>query len=61
MENKRNPAFPNGSNIRMNIISSTALSYWEKLKAIVDYEPMESITPEVRGIFATIGFIKGVR
>ena len=38
----------------------TDFSYWEKLKAFIDYEPVEAIAPEVRGILASIGIIKGV-
>jgi hypothetical protein len=52
--------FPNASNIRVNMMYPTDFSYWEKLKAFVDYEPAEFIAPEVRGILASIGIIKGV-
>ena len=38
----------------------TDFSYWEKLKAFVDYEPVGAIDPEVRGILASVGIIKGV-
>jgi hypothetical protein len=38
----------------------TDFSYWEKLKAFVDYEPVEAIAPEVRGMLASMGIIKGV-
>ena len=61
VEKERKPMqFPNGSNIRVNMMYPTDFSYWEKLKAFVDYEPVESIAPEVRGILASIGIIKGV-
>lgn len=52
--------FPNASNIRVNMMYPTDFSYWEKLKAFVDYEPVAAITPEVRGVLASIGIIKGV-
>lgn len=51
--------FPNGSIDRVNMMYPTDFSYWKKLKAFVDYEPVESIPPEVRGILASIGIIKG--
>ena len=53
-------AVPQWLNIRVNMMYPTDFSYWEKLKAFVDYEPVESIAPEVRGILASIGVIKGV-
>jgi hypothetical protein len=33
--------------------------YWTKLKAFVDYEPVSAIDPELRGVLASIGMIKG--
>jgi hypothetical protein len=35
------------------------VSYWEKRKTFVDYEPVEAIAPEA-GMLASIGIIKGV-
>ena len=47
VEKERQPMqFPNGSNIRVNMMYPTDFSYWEKLKAFVDYEPVEAIAPE---------------
>lgn len=61
LDKERQPMqFPNGSNIRVNMMYPTDFTYWEKLKAFVDYEPVASITPEVRGVLASIGIIKGV-
>jgi hypothetical protein len=51
--------FANASNVPVNMMYPTDFSYWEKLKAFVDYEPVECIAPEVRGILASIGIIKG--
>ena len=34
-------------------------SYWSKLKAFVDYEPVTAIDPELRGVLASIGIVKG--
>ena len=50
--------FPNASNIALNMMYPTDFSYWGKLKIFVDYEPVESISPEVRGMLASIGIIK---
>jgi hypothetical protein len=52
--------FPNASNVPANLMYPTDFSYWEKLKAFVDYEPVEAIAPQVRGMLASIGIIKGV-
>jgi hypothetical protein len=38
----------------------TAFSYWEKPKAFIDYEPVECMSPEARGVLASVGIIKGV-
>ena len=51
--------FPNASGKRINMMYPTDSSYWKKLKAFVDYEPVEAITPELRGVLASIGIIKG--
>jgi hypothetical protein len=51
--------FPNGSGKRVDMMYPVDFSYWEKLKAFVDYEPVEAITPELRGVLASIGIVKG--
>jgi len=51
--------FPNASNVAVNMMYPADFSYWQKLKAFVDYEPVEAIAPEVRGILASIGIVKG--
>jgi hypothetical protein len=38
----------------------TDFSFREKLKAFVDYEPVEALVPEARGALASIGIIKDV-
>jgi hypothetical protein len=50
--------FPNGSGKRIDMMYPTDFAYWEKLKAFVDYEPTEAITPELRGVLASIGIVK---
>lgn len=52
--------FPNASNVRVNMMYPTDFTFWEKLKAFVDYEPVSSIEPEIRGVLASIGIIKGI-
>src|SRR5262249_22039615 len=34
-------------------------AFWTKLKAFIDYEPASAIDPELRGVLASIGMIKG--
>jgi hypothetical protein len=51
--------FPNGSGKRVDMMYPVDYSYWEKLKKFVDYEPVEAITPELRGVLAAIGIVKG--
>ena len=42
-----------------NMMYPTDFSYWEKLKAFVDYEPVGAIPADVRGLLASIGIVKG--
>jgi hypothetical protein len=51
--------FPNGSGRRVNMMYPTDFAFWEKLKKFVDYEPVEAIDPELRGVLASIGIVKG--
>jgi hypothetical protein len=51
--------FPNASGIRLNMMYPTDFEYWTKLKQFVDYEPVSAIEPELRGVLASIGIIKG--
>jgi len=51
--------FPDGSGKRVNMMYPIDNTYWTKLKAFVDYEPVSSIEPELRGVLASIGIIKG--
>lgn len=52
--------FPNASPVRVNMMYPTDFTYWEKLKAFVDYEPAECLDPVTRGMLATIGIVKGL-
>ena len=59
MRERKAMAFPNASNVAVNMMYPTDFSYWEKLKAFVDYEPDGALTPETRGVLASIGIVKG--
>jgi len=50
---------PNASGQRINMMYPVDNSFWTKLKAFVDYEPISAIDPEQRGTLAAIGIIKG--
>ncbi|MHA7777659.1 DUF1254 domain-containing protein [Roseibium sp. M-1] len=60
-EEKNIPAmeFPNASGVRVNMMYPTDFEYWTKLKEFVDYEPVGAIDPELRGVLASIGIVKG--
>jgi hypothetical protein len=51
--------FPNGSGKRINMMYPVDNTFWAKLKQFVDYEPASAIDPELRGVLASIGIIKG--
>jgi hypothetical protein len=51
--------FPNGSGKRINMMYPVDNAYWTKLKTFVDYEPVSAIDPELRGVLASIGIVKG--
>jgi hypothetical protein len=51
--------FPNGSGKRINMMYPTDNTFWTKLKEFVDYEPISAIDPELRGVLASIGIVKG--
>jgi hypothetical protein len=51
--------FPNGSGQHVNMMYPVDNTYWTKLKELVDYEPVAAIDPELRGVLASIGIVKG--
>ncbi|MCU0070472.1 DUF1254 domain-containing protein [Pseudomonas koreensis] len=51
--------FPNASGKHLDMMYPVDNSYWDKLKAFVDYEPVSAIDPSDRGGLAAIGIIKG--
>ncbi len=58
-KNIRPMEFPNASGKRIDMMYPVDNSYWEKLKAFIDYEPVTAIDPELRGVLASIGIVKG--
>lgn len=51
--------FPDATGKRVNMMYPVDQEYWAKLKDFVDYEPVSAIDPELRGVLASIGIIKG--
>jgi len=51
--------FPDGSGKHINMMYPTDNAFWTKLKEFVDYEPVAAIDPELRGVLASIGIVKG--
>lgn len=51
--------FPNASGTRVNMMYPVDHVFWSKLKEFVDYEPVAAIDPELRGVLASIGIVKG--
>lgn len=51
--------FPNASGRRIDMMYPTGFAYWTKLKDFVDDEPVSAIEPELRGVLASIGIVKG--
>jgi hypothetical protein len=51
--------FPDASGKRIDMMYPTDKEFWTKLKTFIDYEPVEAVEPETRGVLASIGIIKG--
>ena len=51
--------FPNASGKRIDMMYPVDNKFWTKLKAFIDYEPSSAIDPELRGVLASIGMVKG--
>ncbi|TYC60059.1 DUF1254 domain-containing protein [Rhodobacterales bacterium] len=62
LKDAENPAateFVNMSNKPFNTVFSSDFSYFENLNEVIQEEPIDAISPEVRGAIASIGIIKG--
>ena len=51
--------FVNMSNRAFNTVFPSTFNYFENLNEIVQEEPIDAISPEVRGAIASIGIVKG--
>lgn len=51
--------FPDASGKPVNMMYPVDAQFWTKLKEFVDYEPVGAIEPELRGVLAAIGIVKG--
>jgi hypothetical protein len=51
--------FPNASKKEANMLVTQDISYFEQLKAFIDYEPVDREDFAMRGMMATLGIVKG--
>jgi len=51
--------FINGSGRKFNTVHTNDYTFYEHLNEIIQYEPLDVIDPETRGLFASIGIEKG--
>jgi hypothetical protein len=62
LKDAANPAeteFVNMSNKAFNTVFPSDFTYFENLNEVIQEEPIEAISPEVRGAIAAIGIVKG--
>ncbi|WP_323054795.1 DUF1254 domain-containing protein [Roseibium salinum] len=62
LKDAANPAiteFVNVSNKAFNTVFPSDFSYFENLDEVIQEEPLDAISPEVRGEIAAIGIVKG--
>ncbi|TYC64091.1 DUF1254 domain-containing protein [Stappia sp. BW2] len=62
LKDAANPAateFVNMSNKPFNTVFASDFSYFESLNKVIQEEPIDAISPEVRGAIAAIGIVKG--
>lgn len=58
-ENPPKMVITSGSNISYNTIHANDFTFYEELSAVLQKEPIDFISPELRGLFSTIGLQKG--
>jgi hypothetical protein len=51
--------FINGSGKKFNTVHTNDYTFYEHVNKIIQYEPLDMIDPETRGLFASIGIEKG--
>jgi len=59
MDNPPAMEFISGSNKVWNTIHTNDYSFYHHLDEVIQYEPIEFINPELRGLLASIGMVKG--
>ena len=58
-ENPPSTEFISGSGKSWNTIHTNDFSFYEHLNEVIQYEPIDFINPEIRGLLASIGIEKG--
>lgn len=51
--------FTNGTNVPFNTIHANNFEFYKELAHVINYEPLSFLDPELRGLAASIGIIKG--
>jgi hypothetical protein len=51
--------FINGSGMSFNTIHANDYTFYEHVNEVIQKEPLEMLDPETRGLFASIGIVKG--
>lgn len=51
--------FPNASGVPVNMLYPRDASFFDTLAQFIDYEPVSSVDPYLRGMMASIGIVKG--
>lgn len=59
VDNPPKTEFIQASGKVMNTVPANDFSFYKQLNEVVQYEPLESLNPRTRGLFADIGIIKG--
>lgn len=59
INNRPKMEFINGSGKEFNTVHTNDYSFYEHLNKVIQYEPLESINRDKRGLFASIGMEKG--
>lgn len=58
-DNPPETEFVTATGKEMNTLPANDFSFFEQLNEVVQYEPLESLDPRTRGLFAAIGIVKG--
>jgi hypothetical protein len=51
--------FPDASGVPMDMVYPMDSTYFDRLAELIEYEPIDSVDPYLRGLMASIGIIKG--